>query len=202
MRLFEGLYLLGQANPVHGLESESIHRPQVPLEFSLAVARRNGFMRINFDAPISKPRLALMGYFSWPRVCFRGSAQAQGVTAGSIKGTVAPPRRSFRPRGTAERRAPSLDNKDLKAEPLKTVTDGTGSFAFLDLPAANYTLIAEADGLPSVTHEVRLNTGGALVVDVILTATVSESVTVHEEEGLLSTAETTTSNTVRARKLE
>ena len=44
--------------------------------------------------------------------------------------------------------------------------------------------------------------GAALVVDVVLTASVSESVVVRDEEGLLSTSESTTSNTVRAERLD
>ena len=96
----------------------------------------------------------------------------------------------------------ALANRDLQGTPLRTITNETGNFAFLGLPAGNYTLIAEADGLPSVKREISLTTGATLFVEVILTATVTASVTVREEEGQLSTAETTTSNMVRARKLE
>ena len=133
---------------------------------------------------------------------FCAVAHAQGVT-GSIKGTVsvtaADP--SAKPVRLVDARV-SLLNRDLKGVPAKTVTDETGTFAFLDLPAANYTLSIEADGLPGATREIRLTTGATLVVEVVLTATVTESVTIRAEEGLLSTAEVTTSNTVRAEKLE
>src|SRR5712692_3210857 len=126
---------------------------------------------------------------------------AQGLTSslkGSVSATAADP--SAVPAPIAGARL-SLVNRDLKGAPIKTVTDETGHFAFLDLPAAAYILTAEADGLPSATKEIRLTTGATLVVDIVLTATVTESVTVREEEGLLSTSETTTSNTVRAEKL-
>ena len=59
-------------------------------------------------------------------------------------------------------------------------------------------LTVEAGGAPSVKRELRLAFGATLYVEVELTASVSENVTVREEEGLLSTAETTTSNIVRS----
>ena len=128
--------------------------------------------------------------------------QAQGLT-GSIKGTVSatagdPSARKELVPGARL----TLVNRDLPSAAFKTVTDDTGAFVFLDLPAATYTLTAEANGLPSATSEIRLTTGAALVVDVVLTASVTESVTVRDQEGLLSTGEVTTSNTVRVEKLE
>ena len=95
-----------------------------------------------------------------------------------------------------------LANRDLTAKlPLKTVTDETGSFSFSDLPAATYLLSAEADGFPRVTKEIDLPAGATLNVEIVLTASVSASVTVREDEGLLSKGETTTSNTIRAKTL-
>ena len=85
---------------------------------------------------------------------------------------------------------------------FKTVSDETGNFAFLELPAGTYTVTAEAKGLPGVTREINLTTGATLIVEIILAPTVSESVTIREEEGLLSAGESTTSNTIRAAKLE
>src|SRR5437667_5966307 len=127
---------------------------------------------------------------------------AQGVT-GSIKGTVSATAgdASARPELIPGARL-TLVNRDRPDTPFKAVTDETGNFAFLDLPAATYTLSAEANGLPNATREIRLTTGAALVVEIILTASVNESVTIKGEEGLLSAGQTTTSNTVRAEKLE
>ena len=129
-------------------------------------------------------------------------APAQGL-AGKIKGSVSATAgdASAQPELIPGARL-TLVNRDLQNAPLKTVTDETGNFAFLDLPAGSYTLTAESDGLPSVKREVSLTTGATLIVEVILTATVAEAVTVREEEGQLSTGETTTSNMVRAQKLE
>ena len=130
------------------------------------------------------------------------TTHTQGVT-GSIKGTVSATAgdASARPELLPGARL-TLTNRELPGAALKTVTDETGNFAFLDLPSANYTLTAEANGLPTVTRDIRLTTGATLAVEIVLTASVNESVTVREEEGLLSNSETTTSNTIRAAKLE
>jgi hypothetical protein len=132
---------------------------------------------------------------AWP-------AHAQGLT-GSLKGTVsatagdAAARPELLPGATI-----TLVNRDLPTSSFKTLSDKGGDFAFLDLPAAVYILTAEANGLPRVTREIDLTTGATLVVEIVLTATLSEAVTIRAEEGLLSRGETTTSNTIRADKLE
>ncbi len=128
---------------------------------------------------------------------------AQGV-AGSVKGTVsatsgaAPSTRPELLPGASV----TLVNQDVAGAIFRTISDETGNFAFLELPAGKYILTAESNGLPHVTREIQLTTGAALVVEILLTATVSESVTIRDEEGLLSAGETTTSNTLRAEKLE
>lgn len=95
-----------------------------------------------------------------------------------------------------------LVNRDLPEQSFKTVTDDAGNFIFAELPAATYVLTVEAEGLPkATTREIRLASGVTLTVEIIMTAVVSESVTVRDEEGLLSTSETTTSNTVRSQTL-
>ena len=127
---------------------------------------------------------------------------AQGVT-GTIKGTVSAT--AGDPSALPELLPGArlmLVNHDLPGTAFKTVTDETGNFIFRDLPAAVYTATAEASGLPLVTSEIRLTAGATLFVEIVLTARVTESVTVRDEEGQLSTGETTTSNTVRAEKLE
>jgi hypothetical protein len=130
------------------------------------------------------------------------SASAQGMT-GTIKGTVSATAGdpSARPE-LLPGASVILVNRDLPGPANKTVTDETGNFIFRDLPAAVYTATFEANGLPHVTSEIRLTAGATLLVDIVLTAKVTESVTVRDEEGQLSTGETTTSNTVRADKLE
>jgi len=129
-------------------------------------------------------------------------ARAQGVSA-SLKGTVeATPGDSSSQVELVPGATITLANRDLSSAVFKTTSDDTGSFAFRDLPAGNYILSAEAKGFPRITREIRLAGGAAVTVEIILTPTVSESVTVRDEEGLLSLGETATSNTIRAEKLE
>jgi TonB dependent receptor-like, beta-barrel/Carboxypeptidase regulatory-like domain len=129
-------------------------------------------------------------------------AYAQGLT-GSIKGTVSANAGNSAARPELLSGASlTLTNRDVPTVTFKSVSDETGNFVFLELPAAIYTLTAEAKGLASVTREINLNTGATLIVEIILAPTVSESVTIREEEGLLSAGESTTSNTIRAAKLE
>jgi hypothetical protein len=130
------------------------------------------------------------------------STLAQHLT-GRIKGTVkvtteatdAPPALLVGARLT-------LFNRDLTGQVFKVVTDEVGNFIFTDLPAATFVLTVEADGLATVKRELSLAAGVALTVDIVMKATVSEAVTIREEEGLLSTAETATNNVVRSQTLK
>lgn len=96
----------------------------------------------------------------------------------------------------------TLVNKATPNQPFKTVSDESGAFIFSNLPSGNYTLTIEADGLSTVSRDITLTSGATLNLDVDLTATVSETVTVRAEEGLLSTSETVTSNIVRSETLK
>src|SRR5207253_2500369 len=93
---------------------------------------------------------------------------AQGVT-GTIKGTVSATAGdpSARPELLPGARL-TLVNRDLPGTAFNTETDGTGNFVFRDLPAAVYSVTAEAKGLPGVTHEVRVTAGATLVVEFVL----------------------------------
>jgi len=131
------------------------------------------------------------------------AAVTASAAAGRIKGTVRVTTTdpNARPALLSGARL-QLVNSNVSSPPIKTVSDDVGDFVFADLPAATYVLTVEADGLKSVNREIRLASGDTLIVEIELTATVSESVTVREEEGLLSTAETTTTNVVRAQTLK
>lgn len=95
----------------------------------------------------------------------------------------------------------TLVNRDLPEQVFKAVTDDVGNFIFTDLPAATFVLTVEADGVATVKREISLPSGVGLTVEILMKATISEAVTIREEEGLLSAAETTTSNTVRSQTL-
>jgi hypothetical protein len=130
------------------------------------------------------------------------SALAQHLT-GRIKGTV-----KVTTEATDEPPVPlvgarlTLVNRNLSEQPFKLITDDLGNFIFTDLPAATYVLTVEADGLATLTREISLASGVPLSVDIVMTAKIAESVTIREEEGLLSKAETTTNNTVRSQTLK
>lgn len=131
------------------------------------------------------------------------SAAAARADAGSIKGTVrATAGAANSPRTPVSGARLTLANRDLPNRLLKVATDEAGEFIFKDLPAATYVLTVEAPGLSPVTREIHLEDGANLTVEIELTATVAESITVSDEEGLVSTAETTTSNIVRAPTLK
>ncbi|HXD34882.1 MAG TPA: TonB-dependent receptor [Pyrinomonadaceae bacterium] len=122
---------------------------------------------------------------------------------GHIKGTVKVTT------AVAERPAVSLAgarltlvNRDLSEQLLKVVTDEVGDFIFTDLAPATYVLTAESDGLATVKRELSLLPGAALTVEIVMTATISESITIREEQSQLGKSETTTSNTVRAQTLK
>jgi hypothetical protein len=149
-------------------------------------------------------------WFYWILLCFAiisllvlpPNILAQHLTSG-IKGTVkvtteatdAPPAFLVGARLT-------LVNRDLTEQVFKVLTDEVGNFIFTDLPAATFVLTVEADGLATVKREITLASGVGLTVDIVMKATISEAVTIREEEGLLSTAETATNNIVRSQTLK
>ena len=127
-----------------------------------------------------------------------------GIDSGTIKGTV----RAVE-RGTTNAQATviadaklTLVNKATPNQPLSTVSDASGEFIFENLPSGDYTLTVEANGLTKVAKEIRVEPGAFLVIDIDLNATVNESVTVRDEEGLLSTSDPSTSNIVRGETLK
>lgn len=85
---------------------------------------------------------------------------------------------------------------------FSTISDENGNFIFDNLPAGTYNLKAEAAGLPSVVREIKVESGAVLSVEIILSVEISEQVTVRDEEGLLSSSETTVSNIIRAETIK
>jgi len=124
--------------------------------------------------------------------------------AGTIKGTVQAVSGSAANNQTAVIAGARLTllNKATPTQPIKTVSNDAGDFIFGNLPSGEYNLTIEADGLTTVSRDLTLTSGATLNLEIDLTATVSESVTIRAEEGLLSTSETVTSNIVRAETLK
>ncbi|NOT48163.1 MAG: TonB-dependent receptor [Acidobacteria bacterium] len=83
----------------------------------------------------------------------------------------------------------------------KTVSNDAGEFVFRNIAAGNYLLTVEAVGMSTVTREFKLDSGAVLNLDIDMTVTVGETVTVRAEEGLLSTSETSTVNIIRSETL-
>ena len=138
------------------------------------------------------------------------ASNVRAADAGTIKGTVRAVSAAAQSNGAAANAQTTviagarltLINKATPNQPLKTVSSAAGEFIFSNLPSGNYTLTIEADGLSTVSRDIALTSGATLNLDVDLTATISETVTIRAEEGLLSTSETVTSNVVRSETLK
>lgn len=159
-------------------------------------------MRITPVSTRCRPfRVSLLSTALFSLMLSLSGASAQHLT-GRIKGTV-------QVTGAATDATPAvlvgaqlaLINRDQRGQELKLVTDDAGNFIFTDLPAANFVLTVESPGLATVKRDISLAPGVGLTLEIVMKPTISESVTIREEEGLLSTAETTTANTVRSRTL-
>ena len=121
------------------------------------------------------------------------------VTPGTIKGTV---QALAGGQSTAIAGATlTLINKATPKLPYKTTSNNVGGFIFTNLPIGDYTLTVEATGLSSVSKDIKLTSGAVLTIDLGLTVTIGETVTVRIEEGLLSTSETSISNVIRSETL-
>ncbi|MEP6788046.1 MAG: carboxypeptidase regulatory-like domain-containing protein, partial [Acidobacteriota bacterium] len=135
-------------------------------------------------------------------LCLDGS-RIFGAEAGTIKGTVRAVAAGATTQTTliADARL-TLINKATPDQPLKTSSNASGDFVFENLPTGVYTLTVEANGLTKTTQEIKLAPGALLILQIDLNATVNESVTIRNEEGLLSTSDVTTSNIVRGETLK
>src|SRR5260221_1206945 len=96
----------------------------------------------------------------------------------------------------------TLTRKAAANQQYKTVSNDAGEFVFTNLPASDYVLAVQAAGMSPVTREIKLDSGAILALDIDLTITVGETVTVRVEEGLLSTSETSTVNVIRSETLK
>ena len=131
---------------------------------------------------------------------FSGETVAElSLSAGTIKGTVT---------ASASGKSAVVANADLKLinnavpdQPYITLSNEAGEFIFKDLPAGTYVLIISAPGLSNVTREIKLDSSAILTLDIDMTVTIGESVTIRVEEGLLSTSETSTVNVIRSETL-
>lgn len=120
---------------------------------------------------------------------------------GSIKGVVKAKNSGGQETFVADAKL-KLTNREVKSFILTTVSDASGNFIFENVPAGKYILTVEAEGLPTLTKDILLDAGAFLNIEVNMDVSVNETVIIKEEEGLLSTSETSTSNIVRAETLK
>src|SRR5260370_23103497 len=86
---------------------------------------------------------------------------------------------------------------------LATVTDSTGHFEFMRLPAGSYTLRVNQQGFKPFAETISLNANQSLVVDIGLALdTVAEKVEVKEQATNVSTEHSSPASTINNAHLE
>ena len=101
--------------------------------------------------------------------CAAGSASAQGVQTGTLRGTVTDPSG----KGVAAVEV-ILSSPDLQ-ERMTTATDANGRYVFTRLPAGTYTAEFRARGSELTKRQVDVPLGGETAIDVRLQLTTQEA---------------------------
>src|SRR2546423_3835799 len=103
------------------------------------------------------------------------TAIAQSVSSGTIEGTVKDESGSVLPGVTV-----TVSSPQLQVGQLVQVTDATGAYRFVDLPAGAYRLRAEPQGFSATVHDdLRLTVGFNARIDLTLkVGALEESITV------------------------
>ena len=125
-------------------------------------------------------------------------AAAQSGTSGTISGVVRDESGGALPGVTATLTSPALQIRQIVQ-----VTDATGNYQFVDLPAGTYRLTFELGGFSTAIREdLRLTVGFNARVDAALkVGAISESVTVTGQTPVIDVTSTTTSVTLTAEEL-
>src|SRR5258706_8028972 len=120
---------------------------------------------------------------------------AQSGTSGTIGGTVRDESGGALPGVTVTLASPSLQVRQLVQ-----VSDATGNYQFVDVPAGTYKLTFELAGFTtSIREDLRLTVGFNARVDAGLkVGAMSESVTVTGQSPVIDVTSTTTSVTLTA----
>ena len=121
-----------------------------------------------------------------------GAAWAQVGDTGSVLGTVADSTGAMVPGVSITLRNPESNRT------YKTVTDGSGDFRFLTVPAGPYELIAEREGFAKVVHSVfEVHAAEPAHVNVVLkVGAVSQQVFVTEAPPAVNTVTASDGNTI------
>jgi Carboxypeptidase regulatory-like domain len=119
-----------------------------------------------------------------------GQAFAQSVASGTIEGTVKDESNSVLPGVTV-----TLSSPQLQVGQLVQVSDSTGNYRFVDLPAGTYRLRAELTGFSTaVRDDLRLTVGFNARVDLTLKlGAVEEAITVSGQSPVVDVTSTAAS---------
>src|SRR5262249_29302222 len=119
-----------------------------------------------------------------------GVAFAQSVSSGTIEGTAKDESNAILPGVTI-----TLTSPQLQVGELTQVSDASGNYKFVDLPAGTYRLKAELSGFSSfIREDLRLTVGFNARVDLTLkVGTMEESVTVSGQSPVVDITSTTAS---------
>jgi hypothetical protein len=118
------------------------------------------------------------------------TAFAQSVASGTIEGTVKDESGSVLPGVTVTASSPQL-----QVGQLVQVSDTTGAYKFVDLPAGTYRVRAELQGFSTTVHDdLRLTVGFTARVDLTLkVGALEESITVSGQSPVVDVTNTTAS---------
>lgn len=112
---------------------------------------------------------------AWCSIAGDSAADAQSVASGTIEGIIKDESNAVLPGVTM-----TLTSPQLQVGQMVQISDPSGSYRFLDLPAGTYRLKAELQGFAtSIREALRLTVGFTARVDLMLNlGTMEESVTV------------------------
>ncbi|MBW8861668.1 MAG: carboxypeptidase regulatory-like domain-containing protein, partial [Acidobacteria bacterium] len=118
------------------------------------------------------------------------TAFAQSVASGTIEGTVKDESGSVLPGVTVTASSPQL-----QVGQLVQVSDTTGAYKFVDLPAGTYRVRAELQGFSATVHDdLRLTVGFTARVDLTMkVGALEESITVSGQSPVVDVTNTTAS---------
>ncbi len=141
-------------------------------------------------ARLLRPQWLVVGAIACMVCTSVGVAFAQSVSSGTIQGTIKDESNAVLPGVTVTLTSPSL-----QVPQVVQVSDATGGYKFVDLPAGTYKLKAELPGFASVVRdELRLTVGFVATIDLALkVGAMEETVTVSGQSPIVDVTSTSAS---------
>ena len=135
-------------------------------------------------------RRVVVGVLLATAMAAAGPASAQSVSSGTIEGTVKDESNSVLPGVTV-----TLTSPQLQVGQLVQVSDSSGNYKFVDLPAGTYRLRAELQGFSVIVHDdLRLTVGFTARIDLTMkVGALEESVTVSGQSPVVDVTSTAAS---------